>query len=156
MSPDDDLACALPPAWITEQWLAYGCHLLSGGTVNFAEGSETLQEDLREIAPSVAFHNSRLWESQTGQVQARLRSAGFLKRTVSGWLMPVGHRIADAEYAKRKPGLQWRLLNMLADAIVYRPIRDSLGLSRARVCYTSGSTLSPEAFQLLPCSQGAA
>jgi long-chain acyl-CoA synthetase len=61
--------------------------------------------------------------------------------------MPVGHRIAEAKYEKRRPGLQWRLVNMLADAIVYRPIRDSLGLSHARVCYTSGSTLSPEVFQ---------
>jgi len=147
LGPKDDLACALPPAWITEQWLAFGCHLLSGGTVNFAESSETLQEDLREVAPSVAFYSTRLWESLAGQVQARLRGAGFLKRTVSGWLMPVGQRIADARYEKRRPGLQWRLLNMVADLLVYRHIRDSLGLPHARVCYTSGSTLAPEAFR---------
>jgi long-chain acyl-CoA synthetase len=147
LSAKDDLACALPPAWITEQWLGFGCHLLSGGTVNFAESSETLQQDLREIAPSVVFHSSRIWESLTGQVQARLRSAGFLKRTVSRWLMPVGLRIADAGYEKRKPGLQWRVLDIFADLLVYRPIRDSLGLPHARVCYTSGSTLSPEAFR---------
>ncbi len=147
LSAKDDLACALPPAWITEQWLGFGCHLLSGGTVNFAESSETLLEDLREIAPTVAFHNSRLWESLTGQVQAKLRSAGFPKRTVSRWLMPVGLRMADARYEKRKPGLRWRLLNVFADLLVYRHIRDSLGLSHARVCYTSGSTLSPEALR---------
>ncbi len=147
LSRKDDLACALPPAWITEQWISFGCHLLSGGTVNFAESSETLPDDLREIAPSVAFYNSRLWESLAGQVQAKLRSAGFLKRTVSSWLMPVGERVAGAKYEKRSPGLHWRLLNVLADLVVYRQIRDSLGLTHARVCYTSGSTLSPETFR---------
>lgn len=147
LSPKDDLSCALPPAWITEQWVAFGCHLLCGGTVNYAESSETLQEDLREIAPSVAFYNSRLWESQAGQVQARLRGAGFVKRTVSGWLMPVGLRVADAKYERRRLGLHWRLLNVLADLVVYRHIRDSLGLPGARVCYTSGSTLAPEGFR---------
>ena len=46
LSPKDDLVSSLPPAWITEQWLAFGCHLLSGGTVNFAESAETQQEDI--------------------------------------------------------------------------------------------------------------
>jgi long-chain acyl-CoA synthetase len=147
LSSKDNLACPLPPAWITEQWTAFGCHLLSGGTVNFAESSETLQEDLREIAPSVAAYNSRLWESQAGQVRAKLRGAGFVKRTAARWLMPVGGKVADAKYEKRSPGLPLLLLNMLADLVVYRPIRDSLGLSHARVCYTSGSTLAPEALR---------
>ncbi len=147
LGPKDDLACALPPAWITEQWLAFGCHLLSGGTLNFAESSETLQEDLREIAPSVAFYNSRLWESQAGQVQAKLRSARWLNRAVSGLFMPVGQKVADAKYQKRSPGLHWRIFNGLAGLIVYRQIRDSLGLPHARVCYSSGSTMSPELYR---------
>jgi len=147
LGPKDDFACALPPAWITEQWLAFGCHLLSGGTVNYAESSETLQDDLREIAPTVALYNSRLWESQAGQVQAKLRSAGALKRTVSGWFMPVGQKLAVAKYEKRSPGLYARLLSGVANLAVYRQIRDSLGLPHARVCYSSGSTLAPEAFR---------
>jgi long-chain acyl-CoA synthetase len=145
LSSKDDLACALPPAWITEQLLAFGCHLLCGGTVNFAESSETLQEDMREIAPSVVVYNSRLWESETGQVQAKLRAAGRLKRVFSTWLMPVGQKMADAKYGKRRPGSGLWLLDGVADLLVYRQIRDSLGLPHARVCYTSGSTLSPEA-----------
>jgi len=140
----DDLACALPPAWMAEQLVAFGCHLLCGGTVNFAENSETLQEDMREIAPSVVLYNSRLWESQTGSVQARLRGASFLKRSVSGRFMPVGRQMADVTYENRKPGVLLRLSNMLGDLLVFRQIRDSLGLPRARVCYTSGSILSPE------------
>ncbi len=146
LSPKDDLACTLPPAWITEQWVAFGCHLLCGGTVNYAESSETQQEDMREIAPTMALYNSRLWENQAGQVQARLRGASFLKRTVSSRLMPVGEKMAEAKLEMRRPGLQWRILNLLADLLVYRPVRDSLGLPHARVCYTYGSTLSPEAF----------
>ena len=75
LSHKDDLACSLPPAWITEQWVAFGCHLLSGGTINYAESSETQQKDMREIAPKVALYSSRLWESQARQVQARRRGA---------------------------------------------------------------------------------
>jgi long-chain acyl-CoA synthetase len=143
----DDLACSLPPAWITEQWLAFGCHLLCGGTVNYPESPETQQEDMREIAPSVALYSSRLWESQAGQIQARLRGASPAKRSASRLLMPVGQRMADVRDQKRKPGLHWRLFDAFADLVVFRHVRDSLGLPRARVCYTYGSTLSPETFR---------
>jgi long-chain acyl-CoA synthetase len=147
LSHKDDLACSLPPAWITEQWVAFGCHLLSGGTVNYAESSETQQKDMREIAPRVALYSSRLWESQAGQVQAKLRGASRLKRSASRLLMPIGQRTADIRDEKRKPGLHWRLLDAFADLVVYRQVRDSLGLPRARVCYTYGSALSPETFR---------
>mgnify|MGYP001085354924 CR=1 FL=1 len=56
------------------------------------------QEDLREIAPSVALHNSRLWESQTGQVQARLRGAGWFgahRVSSPGGASPIGTRPAN-------------------------------------------------------------
>ena len=95
----------------------------------------------------MALYNSRLWESQACQVQAKLQGAGFLKRTISRWLMPVGDRIADSRDAQRKPGWHWRILNACADLVVYRPIRDSLGLPHARVSYTYGSTLSPGVFR---------
>jgi long-chain acyl-CoA synthetase len=147
LRPKDDLACYLPPAWITEQCLVFGGHLLSGGTINFAEGPDTQQEDVREIAPSLVQYNSRLWESLAGQVQARMRSASILKRVATRLFMPVGYKMADLKYAKRTPGPLWRLLNMLADLIVFRPVRDSMGLPHARVCYTSGAVLSPEAIR---------
>lgn len=147
LSPKDDLAGYLPPAWITEQWLTFGCHLLSGGVLNFAENSATHEGDVREIAPHLLVYNSRLWESQAGQVQARMRGASRLKKLVTGWAMRIGYQMVDMAQQERKPALRWRLLDTIADRIVFRPVRDSLGLSRARVCYTSGSTLSADAIR---------
>lgn len=147
LGPKDDLAGYLPPAWITEQWLTFGCHLLSGGILNFAENSATHAGDVREIAPHLLVYNSRLWESQAGQVQARMRGASRLKKRAAGWAMRVGYQMVDMAQQERTPALQWRLLDTIADRIVFRPVRDSLGLSRARVCYTSGSTLSADAIR---------
>jgi long-chain acyl-CoA synthetase len=143
----DNLISYLPPAWITEQWLGFGCHILSGGTVNFPESSETQPEDIREIAPSLVLYNSRLWESQAGQVQARMRGASRLKRAASRVLMPVGYKMVDLTNQKRRPGLHWRLLNVVADFVIFRRVRDSLGLPKARACRSTGSTLCPEAFR---------
>ncbi len=140
----DDFVSYLPPAWITEQWLAFGCHLLSGGTINFAENAETQREDVREIAPSVVVYTSRLWESEASEVLAKMGSAGRLKRWATHWAMPVGRRAADAYHSKQRLGWQWKLLNLPADLVAFRPMRDHMGLPHARACYTSGSTLATD------------
>ena len=61
--------------------------------------------------------------------------------------MPVGFKLADLKLKKRKPGLALRVQNVFANFLVFRPIRDSLGLSHARICYTAGTTLSPDAIR---------
>jgi len=142
LTTKDSIVSYLPPAWITEQWLAFGCHLLSGGVVNFPEGAETQRDDVREIAPSLVVYNSRLWESEVGEVLARMRGAGWFKRALTSWTLPVGYRAVDARYEGRKTALHWRLLNGVADLLSFRSIRGHIGLPRARACYTSGATLS--------------
>ncbi len=141
----DNMASFLPPAWINEQWLVFGCHLLSGGTVDFAENSETQQADVRETAPTLIVYNSKLWEGLAGQVRAKLRSAGWLKRLASSAFMPIAFKIAELRETGKRPGFGLQALGLIGDLLIYGRVRDSLGLSRARVCYSSGSSLSPEA-----------
>jgi long-chain acyl-CoA synthetase len=144
---NDNIVPYLPPVWMTEQWSGIGCHLLSASILNFAEEPETQQEDMREIGPSVAIYGARLWEVQVGTVQARIQEADVFKRFTFRLLMPLGYRIADLKFRKRKPNLFWKILYALANIALFRPIRDSLGLPNARICYTTGAILSPDAFR---------
>jgi long-chain acyl-CoA synthetase len=144
---DDNIVPYLPPVWINEQWLALGCHLLSACTLNFAEEPETQERDAREIGPSIVFRGARLWESQAAMVRARISTADPIKRLAFQLLMPVGNQIAEAGYKKQKPGLFRRLSYALAGPLLFNPIKQSLGLQRARICYTSGTMLSADAFK---------
>ena len=144
---DDNVVPYLPPVGMTEQWLGIGCHLLSASILNFAEEPETQQQDFREIGPSIVLYGARLWEAQAGMVQARIREADVLKRLVFRRLMPIGYKMADLKSRKQKPNLLWKILYALADIALFRPIRDSLGLVNARICYTTGAMLSPDAFR---------
>jgi long-chain acyl-CoA synthetase len=144
---DDNIVPYLPPVWINEQWLAIGCHLLSACTLNFAEGPETQERDAREIGPTIVFRGARVWESQAAMVRARISSAGPINRFAFRVLMPAGNRMAEAGYKKQNPGLLRRLSYALADALVFEPIKKSLGLQKARICYTSGTMLSADAFK---------
>jgi long-chain acyl-CoA synthetase len=144
---EDNIATYMPPAWITEQWLGIGCHLLSGSTLNFAERPETQQQDIREIGPDIIFYSSRIWERQAVSAQARVQGADFFKRTIYRLFMPVGYRLADARLKKQKPGFFNKVLYPLADLLVLRPLRDNLGLPNARVCYAIAAPLSSEAIR---------
>lgn len=144
---EDNVVPYLPPVWIHEQWIGIGCHLLSGATLNFAEAPETQLRDCRETGPSIVFNRARLWESQAATVQARIFDADAVKRWAFRRLLPLGSRAAESRYRKQAPGpfRKWRLA--LADALLFRSIRRSLGLANARVCYTSGAILSPDALR---------
>jgi len=96
---NDNVVPYQPPVWMTEQWLGIGCHLLSACILNFAEEPETLQQDAREVGPSVVFYGARLWERQAATVQARIQGADAIKRSVFHWLMPVGYKIADLKFS---------------------------------------------------------
>jgi long-chain acyl-CoA synthetase len=145
---DDNIATYMPPAWITEQWLGIGCHLLSGGILNFAEKPETQQHDIREIGPDILFYSARIWERQAVTVQARIQGADPIKRLIYRMFMPVGYKMADARLSKQKPRFFTRIIYPLANLLVLRPLRDNLGLPNARICYTIASMLSPEAIRL--------
>ncbi len=144
---NDNVVPYLPPAWMTGQWLGIGCHLLSGCIQNFAEAPETQQRDTKETGPSIVFYGARIWESQAASLQAQILGADALQRSVFRLFMPVGYKVADLKFQKKRPGLLSRIVYPLADLVLFRPIRSSLGLSNARICYTTGAVLSSDAFR---------
>ncbi len=140
----DNMVSYLPPAWITEQWLGIGLHLLSGCITNFPESVETQQQDIREIGPTMIFYSARLWERQASRVQSRIQGSDWLKKLFYRLFLPVGYKIADMKFKKQNPGLYRRILYTLGDLLIFQAIRDNLGLVNARICYSAGSSLSPD------------
>lgn len=143
---DDNVIPFHPPAWMPEQWLGIGCHLLSACTLNFPESPETQQRDTHETNPSIIYYQAWIWESLASQVQGRINSNDVLQRLCFHWLMPVGYRRMDCRDRNKKPGLPLTLFYRFADWVLFRPLKKSLGLSNARICYSTESFLSPESF----------
>ncbi len=143
----DNVLPFLPPAWMPEQWFGIGCHLLSACTLNFAESPETQQRDTQETGPSIVFYNAQLWESLASKIQARILGNDAVQKLSFRLFMPIGYRIADLRVQNKKPGLSLKILHGLAETILFRPLKKSLGLYYTRICYSTESFLSPEAFK---------
>jgi len=145
--PEDDYVSFSPLAWITEQSLGLTAHVCVGTVVNFPECAETTQNDIREIAPVALLFPSRLWESLLSMVQVRMADANLINRALYALFMPIGYRVVDFEDRGKRAPIWWRALYRLGDVLIFRPLRDKLGMVRMREAFTSGASLSPDALR---------
>jgi len=141
----DEYLSFLPPAWITENVLGLALHLRTGMVVNFPEAPETVQENIREIAPHALLFSARLWENLVSLVQVKISETTWTNRLLYKIFLPVGYKLAALRYEERRQiNLFWRLLNALGEAALFRPLRDKLGLIRVKSAYSSGAALNPQ------------
>ena len=144
---DDDYVSYLPPAWVGEQFFGIAGGLIAGPRINFPEEPETLMENLREIAPKFLIFNPRLWESIASTIQAKMIDAHPFKKFFYNRAQTIGYKKADAELAGKQLSFLGRVINKVADLVVFRCVRDRMGLSGLRFGITGGGPLSPECFR---------
>ncbi len=140
----DEYLSFLPLAWISEHGLGIAAHCLAGVIVNFPEEPETVRENLREISPHAVFYSPRIWESIVSQIQVRMQDAHWLNRTLYEFFMPLGEKVAELRFEKKEIPSSLRWLYQIGEALIYRPLREHIGLQRVRSAYTAGSVLSPD------------
>ncbi|HLC41291.1 MAG TPA: AMP-binding protein, partial [Methylomirabilota bacterium] len=133
--------------WIGEQMMSLSCGLMAGFTINFPEEPETVKQNLREIAPQVIFASARLYEEIVRAVQVRYLDSTRLKRKTYEAAIRIGTRLANLKFAKQPVPLRLRFLGTAADWLVFRKLRDHLGLSRVRNAYTGGALIGPDHFR---------
>jgi len=133
-----------PLAWIAEHTLSVTPHCLDGIIINFPESPETVQQNIREIAPDFIFYPARLWENLTALIQVRINDATWLNRALYRIFLTIGYKVADLRYAGKRPNLLLAALYGLGNLLVFAPLRDQLGLSRVRSAITARAALSPD------------
>ncbi len=144
---DDDWLAYLPMAWVGDLFYTLVMCLSVGFTCNCPESPETVQRDLRELGPSAVLAPPRIWENMLTSVQVKAADSTRLKRWVFERCRGAAER-AEILRADGKPvPLTLRLACLLGEFLVYGPIRDQLGLRRARWAYTGGAPLGPDTYR---------
>ncbi len=145
----DDLMSNFPAAWVGDSLFATVPHLLTGARLNFAEKPETIAEDTRETGPTLATYGPRQWESLVGDIQSRIIYSSALRRFVYNLCLPLGHKISDADLQGIKLGRTAQFNHRLAYLVLFKPLKERLGLSRVKVAITGGAVLSPDTLRLI-------
>jgi long-chain acyl-CoA synthetase len=69
------------------------------------------------------------------------------KRFMYERCMPIGKRVADLRFARKPVPLGLRLLYGLGHALLFRALKDRLGMSNLRSASTGGAALGPDVFR---------
>jgi long-chain acyl-CoA synthetase len=137
------------PGGLEEQCLGLLGSLDMGLRMNFPEGVDTVEEDFREIGPSLAFYPTKVWERLAMTTQDRMRKAGMLTRLVYWLCLRAGYRVADLRLQGEGLNLYWRTLDTLCNLLMFKALRDKLGLLRIKVAYSGQEALAPEVIRFL-------
>jgi len=146
---NDDLISNFPAAWVGDSFFATIPHLLTGARINFPEEPDTIAEDTREVGPNFVIYGPRQWESLVREIQVKIMDAHPIKRFFYNLFMPTGYKLAELGFANNKPNLLWKIMSFIAYYLLFRPLKDRLGLSNVRFAVTGGSVLSLDTFRLI-------
>lgn len=145
--PDDDWLAYLPMAWVGDSLWSLVIALIAGLTANCPESPETVQRDLRELGPSGLIAPPRIWENMLTSVQVKAADASGLKRVVFEYFRGVAERVELLRGDGKPVPAGLALAHRVGEVVVYGPVRDQLGLRRARWALTGGAPLGPDAFR---------
>lgn len=131
----------LPLCHVAEQMLTTMAPIYLGSQVNFGESIRTIQEDLREVAPSMFLGVPRIWEKLAASITIKMMEAGGLRRALYERLLKACEPFAEKHPSMRTP--KERALFFIAYLLYFRALQNFIGLRRVKVAMTGAAPISP-------------
>jgi len=138
----DELLTYLPLCHVAERIFSAWIPVSTGATINFAENSETVAQDLVELSPTYMFAVPRVLEKFYSRITTAMSEATWIGRKVFDAAMRVGMRRAEVLIAGEQPTALLNMQFQLADRIVFRNIKKALGLDRIKGLVSGAAPIS--------------
>jgi long-chain acyl-CoA synthetase len=148
IGPDDILLTYLPLCHVAERIFSTWTMAGNGPVLNFAESIETVQQNLREIQPTIFFSVPRIWEKVHAGILIRLNDATFLKKLVGRPSMAVARYIGKVRV--REGGgftVGARILYWVFNLLYFRSLKERIGLRRCRYAASGAAPIAPEVLE---------
>ncbi|WP_243368818.1 AMP-dependent synthetase/ligase [Microvirga solisilvae] len=131
----------LPLCHVAEQMLTVMAPLQAGSCVSFGESIRTVQEDLREIAPTLFLGVPRIWEKLHSAIHIKMIEAKGFRRRLYEKAVSLCEPLAEKAPAART--LREKILFGLCYLFVFRALQNFIGLRQAKVALTGAAPISP-------------
>lgn len=144
----DVIVSYLPLCHVAERVFTTWFNAGVGTQVTFAESIDTVQQNLREVQPTLLFGVPRIWEKLVAGVHIRMSGASRLKRANFAVWMRVSHWIGRTLVERQgRHTVATRLAYGVGWVMLYRPLRERLGLSKVRYAASGAAPISPEVLE---------
>ena len=146
--PDDLVVTYLPLCHVAERIFSTW-HLVGAGVVlNFAESIDTVTANLREVQPTLFFAVPRIWEKLHAGVLIKGNDASRFKRIVFRRGLRAAAKIGRAKVANGgNHTTASRLRYAFWYPLVFRPLKERIGLRRCRHASSGAAPIAPEVLE---------
>jgi long-chain acyl-CoA synthetase len=146
--PDDLVVTYLPLCHIAERIFSTW-HLVGAGVVlNFAESIDTVTANLREVQPTLFFAVPRIWEKLHAGVLIKGNDASRFKRMMLRHGLRAASKIGRAKVASGGDHtMASRLRYVVWYQLVFRPLKERIGLRRCRHAGSGAAPIAPEVLE---------
>lgn len=141
LSSDESLLSYLPLCHVAEQMTTVMVPVYLGSLVNFGESIRTVQEDLREVAPSMFLGVPRIWEKLHSSIHIKLLEAGSIRRAMFERAYAACESFAEKNAADRT--LSEKIRFSLSYWLIFRALQNFIGLRKTRIAMTGAAPISP-------------
>lgn len=146
VSTDDEILSYLPLCHIAERTNSVIDAVWFGVVVNFGKGSATFATDLAEVQPTAFLGVPRVWEKMMAAVEIHMADASWLKRSTYSFWMRQGRQVARRRMDGTMRAIDW-VRYAAGWLVLYRPLREKLGLRRARLAISGAAPIAPEVLE---------
>jgi long-chain acyl-CoA synthetase len=143
-SEDDSVVSYLPLCHVAEKIFSLFLPMYVGYAVNFAESIATIQNDLREIGPTVFLGVPRIWEKLQSAIYINIKDSSKLKQWLFKRCYAVGRRVAGRRLEGLPVGLGLRFSFWIAYWLMLRSLQNFVGLRKVRFCFSAAAKVSPD------------
>ena len=147
-NPGDMVLTYLPLCHAAERIFSTWTLVGAGSSLNFAESIDVVAENLREIQPTLFFAVPRIWERMHASVMIRGANATSLKRLILGLAMRLAASVGRRKSANGGSHTPVSLLLYGAgQVLVFRAMKERLGLRRCRHAISGAAPIAPEVLE---------
>ena len=144
----DLIVTYLPLCHVAERIFSTWTLVGAGPSLNFAESIETVTENLREVQPTLFFAVPRIWERLHALVAIKGNDATPLKRVFLRFTMALARTIGRQKVANGgSHTLMTRLLYAVGQPLVFRALKERIGLRRCRHAGSGAAAIAPEVLE---------
>jgi long-chain acyl-CoA synthetase len=148
VGPEDNLLTYLPLCHVAERIFSTWTMAGNGPTLNFAESIETVQQNLREIQPTVFFAVPRIWERIHAGVLIRLSDASLVKRVFAKPSLAAARYIGRVRVENGGDfTIASKLVYWLFNFLYFRSLKERIGLRRCRYAASGAAAIAPEVLE---------
>ncbi len=138
----DEILTYLPLCHVAERVFSGWLPIAHGATINFAESPETVMQNLQELSPTYVFAVPRVWEKFYSRVTTAMSEATWIGRKSYELAIAAGTRRAEKLLAGETPTLGDEIRYQMANLLVFRNIKSTLGLNRVHSMATGAAPIS--------------